>query len=112
MKSHEFATQLKVTAEHILNRPDVEIESNSPFVFMSFWDKKLFVEVARTMGPGKKEFSSTNDLHYTPNGTCLTLSIPRDKVCRKIQDVKWECEPLLSAEEVDQLGKEQEEMPF
>jgi len=48
------------------------------------------------LGSGIKQFSG-GDLHFKPNGTCLTLSISQDKVCRKVQEAKWECEPLFSA---------------
>jgi hypothetical protein len=107
MKSHEFAAVLKTTAEHILNRPDVEFESSNPYVFAHFYEKAIFVKAAMAMGAGKKEFSNCDDLHFTPTGTCLTMVIPRNKLCRKIQDVKWECEPILSTEEVEQLAEEQ-----
>jgi hypothetical protein len=103
MTSHEYAEELKKTVEHLLARPDVEFESG-PFLYVSFWEKEKFIAATRAMGSGKKEFSSTDDLHFMPVGTCLTMSIGRDTVCRKIQDVKWECEPLLSEEEVAAVG--------
>lgn len=103
MKSHEFAAELQKTVEHLLSRPDVDFETGKPFLYVGFYQKDQFVAAARAMGSGKKEFSSCNDLHFTPNGTCLTLSISRSKVCRKIQDVKWECEPLFSEDEITEL---------
>ena len=33
------------------------------------------------------------------HGAKITMAIPRDKVCRKVQEAKWECEPLLTPEE-------------
>jgi len=105
MDSHQYAKQLKETAEHMLARPVVELEEHStPHVYIGFWDKDKFVAAARSFGGGRKSFSM-DDLHYEPNGTCIILSIGRAKVCRKIQDVKWECEPLLSTEEVEKLGE-------
>ena len=113
MTSHEYANELKKTAEHLLSRPEVEFDTK-PFLFVGFYEKAPFVAAARAMGSGKKEFSSCDDLHFTPDGTCLTLSIARSLVCRKIQDVKWECEPLLSESEIEQLVKQQqdESIPF
>lgn len=111
MTSHEYAAELQKTVDHLLSRPEVEF-TNSPFLFVSFYEKEKFVAAARAMGSGKKSFSSCDDLHFIPHGTCLTMSISRSLVCRKIQDVKWECEPILSNEEVEQLGEPVEGMPF
>ena len=36
---------------------------------------------------------------FFPEGVNLELSVYRDVVCRKVQDVRWECLPLLSEEE-------------
>lgn len=114
MNSHEYAKILHDTAEHLLSRPVVEVE-NEPFLYLGFWDKERFVTAARAMGSGQKRFTGT-DLRFKPDGTCLELSIGRDKVCRKIQDAKWECEPILSEVEVEQLGEEavatDEDVPF
>lgn len=112
MTSHEYAQELQKTAEHLLARPNVKFP-NGPYCFVGFYEKEEFVAAVRAMGTGKKEFASCDDLHFTPTGICLTLSIARSKVCRKIQDVKWECMPVLSDEEVQQLGQEQDKsIPF
>jgi len=109
MDSHQYAKQLKETAEHMLARPVFQLEEYSnPHVYVSFYEKEKFVAAARSLGSGKKYFSM-DDLLYEPNGTCIVLVIGRDKVCRKIQDVKWECEPLLSTEEVEKLGEPSEQ---
>jgi hypothetical protein len=116
MTSHEYARELQKTVEHLLGRPEVQFEDYaSPHQYISFWDKDKFVAAARAMGAGKKEFRDS-DLHFVPDGRCLVLSIGRDKVCRKIQDAKWECEPILSDTEVEQLGEvsvpTDEDIPF
>jgi hypothetical protein len=114
MTSHEYARELQKTVEHLLGRPEVDLDSQ-PYLFISFWDKKIFTAAALAMGSGKKEFSN-DDLHFTPSGTCMTFTIARSKVCRKIQDAKWECEPILSDTEVEQLGEvsvpTDEDIPF
>jgi hypothetical protein len=98
MKSHEYAQQLMETANRILARPEVEFGGSSPYLFLYFFDKEGFVEVVRAMGNGKKEFSG-GDYTFIPEGTCLRITAPRDTVCRMVQEAKYVCEPLLSAEE-------------
>src|SRR5207245_5997254 len=98
MKSHEYAEELRKTAEHILSRPEVEFDSK-PHLFISFWSKDKFVSVVKGMGSVKKDFSGT-DLHCKVEGTCLTISAPRNLVCRKIQEAKFVCEPLLTDSEL------------
>ena len=111
MKSHEYAAELQKTIDHILSKPDLELEEHAgPHLYMYFYTKEKFIAFARAMGGGKKSFSNygSEELHFEPTGTCLLLSIARSLVCRKIQDVKWECEPLLSSEEIEQLGESEE----
>lgn len=111
MNSHEYAKQLQASVDHILSRPAFELEHSQPHIILSFYEKEKFVNAAKALGSGKKSFHD-RDLHYEPIGTCVVLMIGRDKVCRKIQDVKWECEPLLTGEEVEQLGQEEHESVF
>lgn len=108
MTSHEFARELQRTVDHMLSRPEASFGDQAPFIYLYFWEKEIFVTAAKAMGPGKKVFQH-DDLHFEPNGTCLTLSIPRAKVCRKVQDAKWECEPILSEQEVAELTAPQDE---
>jgi len=103
MNSHEYARELQRTVDHLLERPEFETNHSEPFLFISFWEKDAYVAAARALGSGIKQFSG-GDLHFKPNGTCLTLSISQDKVCRKVQEAKWECEPLFSPGEVRGFG--------
>ena len=103
MTSHEYAKELQKTVDHLLSRQEVEFESYAqPFLFVSFYDKEKFVSAVRAMGSGEKKFE-TVDLRFEPNDTCLIMSIGKDKVCRKVQEAKWECDPLFSDEEIAQL---------
>ena len=118
MKSHEYAAKLKQAAEFLLSKDDVELDSGPRvFVPMSGGGKENFLAAVRAFGAGKKDFdfplSAFPYMYFTPTGQIITLSINRDAVCRKVQDVKWECEPLLSQDEMDAIGAEQsQEIPF
>lgn len=102
MKSHEFAEEMKRTADYLLSREDVEF-CGQPFIFACFGtEKEKFLAAVRATIPGKKEISDW-DVSFKPTGTMLTMTIQRSAVCRKIQDVKWECLPLLSQEEDSQM---------
>ena len=104
MKSHEHAQKIKQAAEYILSCPEFETEA-SPMLYAGwYWEKDKFVNAVKALGSGKKEFFGT-DLRYTVenHGAKIYLTIPRDKVCRKVQEVKWECEPLFSAEELEKI---------
>lgn len=104
MNSHEYARELQKTVDHLLARPEVELENYAaPYQFLSFYDKDKFIAAARAMGSGKKEFSR-DELKFRPDGTCIIMSIGRDKVCRLVQEAKYECEPILSSYEVEELG--------
>ena len=101
MKSHAYAKAIIQAAEFILSQPEFEVESDKPSLYLGwYWSKELFLAAVRALGAGKKEYSGS-DLKYTTNahGANVWLTIPRDKVCRKVQEAKWECEPLLSTEE-------------
>ncbi len=102
MTSHEFARELQKTVDHLLARAEVEIDMR-PYLYLSFYEKEKFLAAALTMGSGKKEFTE-HEFRFCPGGTCITMSIARSKVCRKVQEEKWECEPLFSEEEVGTVG--------
>ena len=101
MKSHAYAKAIIQAAEFILSQPEFDTESGTPGLCLGwYWSKESFLAVVRALGAGKKEYSDS-DLRYTvdTHGANIWLTIPRDKVCRKVQEAKWECEPLLSPEE-------------
>lgn len=105
MTSHEWARKVQETVDHLLARPEVDLKNHGdPFLFLHFYEKEQFVSVARALGSGKKEFRN-HDLHFIPNGTCLTMVISRNSVCRKVQSEEWECDPLFSDKEVITVGE-------
>lgn len=102
MTSHEYARELQKTAAILLNRPEIAFP-HGPYLYESYYDKEQFLEAVRAMGSGAKKFTE-HDFRFTPTDTCITMCISRSKVCRKVQEEKWECEPLLSEEEVSEIG--------
>jgi hypothetical protein len=103
MTSHEFAKQLQSTAEFLLNRDSFKLDTKPEVVLYFFGEKELFLAAAKAVGSGQKEVDS-NYVNFRPNGTILRLLVNRDLVCRKVQEEKWECEPLLSQAEEAQVG--------
>lgn len=108
MKSHEYANKLREAAEFLLSKGDVELDYG-PHMYVSMSGRKEdFLAAVKAFGPGEKKYDPDGNaypyVYFTPTGQFFTLSINRDSVCRKVQDVKWECEPLLSAEEEAQVG--------
>ena len=100
MKSHAYARAVIQAAEYILSKPEFDMETTQPRLYIGwFWDKELFLAAVRALGEGKKEYSGTDLRYCVTHGAEITCTIPRDKVCRKVQEAKWECEALLSPEE-------------
>jgi hypothetical protein len=107
MKSHEYAKKLQEIAQFLLDKPEFETHSD-PKIHLFFWsNKEEFLTAVRCVGAGRKEWGKS-DLDFIPAGlpadAKLILNISRSSVCRKIQDEKWECEPLLSSDEEAQMG--------
>lgn len=95
--SHDWARDLHKTADYLLSRPEVEMESK-PAIYNFMYDKEKFLAAVRAMIPGRKVIDEFN-VAFEPKGTILSLRVPRNLVCRKIQDVKYDCEPFLSPTE-------------
>ena len=100
MKSHAYAKAIIQAAEFILSQPEFDTETEQPRLYIGwFWSKEPFLAAVRALGAGKKEYSGSDLRYSVVHGAEITCTIPRDKVCRKVQEAKWECEPLLSPEE-------------
>jgi hypothetical protein len=67
-------------------------------ITVEYYDREPFLNAVQTMGAGKKDFGSYN-FTFTPNDTILSLQVPRSQVCKRTQEEKWECVPLLTPEE-------------
>lgn len=104
MDSHEFAAELEKAAQILKQAPAFAIE-HDPVIGLYFWCRKeAFLNAVKLLGPGTKEYSGT-DLRFRPRrAEHLFLQINRDAVCRKVQEEKWECEPLLSPAEEQSVG--------
>lgn len=96
--SHDWARDLQRTAEFLLSRDAVEIGRVPQTKGWFFGDKDVFIALVRATLPGKKKIDQYY-VNFTPTGANLELTVNKDLVCRKVQDVKYECQPLLSAEE-------------
>lgn len=105
MKSHEYAQKLADTARFLLSRPEFETEME-PWVYLgNYWtDKDKFLAAVKALGAGVKEWGKDDLTFKVKSPAEIVLSIQRSAVCRKIQEEKWECEPLLSPEEEAQIG--------
>jgi hypothetical protein len=107
MDSHEYAGKLREAAAFLESRPVFALYSDRVGdVYLPYYDKEVFVAAARALGTLDK---TIDECHYTVVPVaCPMLHVfaPRSTVCRKVQDVKYECEPLLSDDEAAALGTE------
>lgn len=105
MKSHEYARALIEVGQFLQQQPEFETEYDPHLYLGWYYDKEKFLTAVRALGSGNKEYSGDDLVFEVQHGeSSLRLSIPRDKVCRKVQDAIWECEPLLTPEEEQELG--------
>lgn len=99
MTSHQLADRLFNTARLLLMKQDVELPGTEDAkIVVDYYDKDKFLSVVQEMGSGKKDFGSYN-FTFTPDNTILALQIPRSQVCKRVQEEKWECVPLLTPEQ-------------
>jgi hypothetical protein len=103
MTSLEYAAKLKRIANFLESRPEFALDyETGPYI--GFFSKDKFVAAAKALGDATKEFTEGDYAQFKLKSKLepdVVLSISRDSVCRKV--VKFECEPLFSAEEVDAL---------
>ena len=100
--TREAAKKLREIADFLDSRPTFVLEHFNPGLFY-FYDKAQFVAAAKAIGDATKitEEGEYADFRLTSKHAPITLSIARDKVCRKT--VKYECEPLFTSEEMESL---------
>lgn len=108
MTSHEYAGKLKELADFLLSKPDFETKQSDKFAYIQFYywtDKAEFLSAVKALGSGTKEWKE-EEIIFSPLGTdMLRLQISRSAVCRLVQEAKYECEPLLSDDEVASLER-------
>lgn len=104
MNSYQYANKLKDIADFLLSKPNFEADSG-PTLYMYFGgDKARFVRAAKAVGPVTKKYTD-RDFELRPvDHPELVIYASRNAVCRKVQEEKWECEPLLSADEETEIG--------
>lgn len=107
MTSHEYAKKLEQLAAALRERPvfSVPTSENQEQYLYYFTSKDDFLAAARALGAGRKEVSKDYFSFY-PKCAKLRVYIERNAVCRKVQEEKWDCESLLSQEEVAAIGDE------
>lgn len=111
MRSHEYAQKLHEIATFLESKPEFETGATPRLSFYFWFDKENFLAAVRALGSGKKVFSGS-DFRYEVSAAPISAVISRDKVCRKVRDEEWECEPLLSPQEEETLTPVGEDIPF
>src|SRR5271166_2244220 len=107
--SHGYAKALIEAANYLLSKPEFATETGGPYVYLGiFWEKEKFLKAAKALGTFTKEYASGNlkIKNELPLGAQIYMEVPRDKVCRLVQEAKYECDPLFSPEEEAELDSE------
>lgn len=110
MTTRNYAERLRRLADFLDSRPEVEIAQQNLTVWLNFYEKEKFVAAVKAMGSGTKKIgeSEWSSVEFypagAPEGVKFSLEITRNKICRKVQEEKWECEPFLSPEEEAEIG--------
>ena len=70
---------------------------------LTYYERDKFVAGVKAVGDATKSYGSGEyaNLNVTAKAFPFKLTISRDRVCRKV--VKFECDPLFSAEEIEAL---------
>lgn len=101
--SHDYARRLQEQAAFLLGKPEFKTESSPHAFFWYYGDKEGFLGAVKAVGSGKKEFTN-DEVKFRPVGFPeITIYANRNSVCKKVQEAVWECEPLLSAAEEEQI---------
>ena len=100
--SHAYAKALQEAAEYLLSKPDFMTGTSGPYIYLgTYYSKEKFLQAVHSLGNMEKEYTDTllKVKHVLPQGAQVYTEIARDKVCRLVQEAKWECEPLMTPEE-------------
>ena len=101
--SHDYARRLQEQATFLLSRPEFETDSTPHGFFWFCSDKEKFLAAVKAVGAGKKKFTD-DEVRFSPvDYPDITIYANRNSVCKKVQEAVWECEPLLSAAEEQQI---------
>ena len=99
MDTHEYANNLKKVADELLKRDAFPLPSyDSGNISLYYYhEKEPFITGVKALGSGKKDLTDSSYVYFLPSFGGIKLCVSKDAVCRKVQDVKYECEPLLNA---------------
>lgn len=107
MTSHDLARRLEVIARELITREEFELPSyqkDTGLRIAYFDNKEGFLKAVRAVGAGTKSQADYGEyLNFTPAFGDLKIQVNRNRVCTKVQEEKWECEPLLSESEEKEL---------
>jgi|SRR5579862_1576293 hypothetical protein len=107
MKSHALAQQLIELGNWMLTRPEFETLNKEHSLYLGNYrgEKEKFISAARSLGSLEKIYDGS-EVEIRTTGAPLELwaRVQRNTVCVKVQEEKWECEPLMSDSEIAQIG--------
>ena len=80
-----------------------QIELPNPIVYMTCWSKDELLNRLRALGGSWKKTLSygETDIYLESRSMPVTLTIPRDKVCKRT--VTYDCEPLFSPQDEQEV---------
>lgn len=102
LTSHQYAEYLKELAEFLLSKTDFKTDLEKAYLFIHLYKKEELVAAVKALGTGTKEFKN-DDFHFkptTPEHLFIRIDAPRNIVCRLVEPAKYDCEPILTPEEV------------
>lgn len=106
--SHDYAKALQQAAEFFLSRPAFDIDSPRAYSFsyFRFHKKELFIAAVKALGSGTKGGDDKNIEFLVRTGDVeITVSAPRNTLCRLIRPAEYDCDPFLSDAEQAELTK-------
>ena len=83
--------------------PGVEVMGG--YNYRSIHSKEKFLATAKALGSFEKKIENDYIKLTRAFGTAkIIIEAPRNTVCTKIKEAVWECEPLLSNDEIEALA--------
>lgn len=105
LTSHQYAKYLKELAEFLLSKPDFTTDLEKVYLFIHVYKKEELVAAVKALGTGTKEFKN-DTFHFhptTPEHLFIRVEAPRNLVCRLVEPAKYDCESILTPEEMAAL---------
>ena len=105
LQSHEYAGYLKELAEFLLSKPNFKTDLEKAYLFIHVYKREELVAAVKALGAGTKEFKN-DDFHFkatTSEHLFVRVDAPRNIVCRMVKPAEYDCEPILTPDEVAAL---------